>query len=201
MLFRSITLLAFCFLMMVNINAQTKKIAWKSHSGNADLFAAALEENLFDMDGSNFGVAPQREIISAQLDSLICVSDSLAIMVTSEYCNTPLRVKNKNENSKWKAGRDTVFYHPLFSKKHSLDSIKAVLANQYYFRNQVQKTVFIGYDNKRPDSINHAIPYSAAPINRNKPAHKRKFFVLLAAVLLGSAVAISFSHAGANKLD
>ncbi len=194
-----IPLLILSFAIVNSISAQTKKIAWKSHSGNSALYAAALEENLFDMDGSNFGVAPQREIITAQLDSLICISDSLAVMVTSEYCKSPMRAKK--DSIKWRAGRDSVFYHPLFSKKHSLDSIKTVLNEQYYFRNQVQNTVFIGYDNGSSDSASKAIPFSAAPVNRNKPAHKRKFFVFLAGLLLFTTVAASFSNAAANKPD
>ena len=66
---------------------QTKKISYKSHSGSPENFSVALEENLFDMDNSNFGMAPQRNVTTAQLDSVIFVSDSVAIMVTSEYCS------------------------------------------------------------------------------------------------------------------
>ncbi len=36
----------------------------------------------------------------------------------------------------------------LFSRNHSLDSIKQVLKNQYHFKNDTDKTVFVGYDNK-----------------------------------------------------
>lgn len=194
-----IPILIITFMVLNSSTAQTKKIAWKSHSGQAAYYASALEENMFDMDGSNFGVAPQREIITAQLDSLICISDSLAIMVTSEHCQDPMLAKK--EKSKWRAGRDSVFYHPLFSKRHSLDSIKSVLHKQYYFRNQVQNTIFIGYDNGNSDSVNYTIPFSAAPVNRTKPTHGKKFFVLLAGLLLFTSVAASFSQSAANKPD
>ena len=70
-----------------SLSAQTKKIAFKSHSGSAENFAIALENGLFDMDGSDFGQAPDREIRSAQLDSVIFVSDSVTLLVTSVYCS------------------------------------------------------------------------------------------------------------------
>ncbi|MBK8953484.1 MAG: hypothetical protein IPM85_15695 [Chitinophagaceae bacterium] len=55
-------MLAFFVLGVSAVIAQTKKIAFKSHSGSAENFSIAFEENLFDMEFSNFGMAPQREV-------------------------------------------------------------------------------------------------------------------------------------------
>lgn len=130
---------------------QTKKISYKSHSGSPENFSVALEENLFDMDNSNFGMAPQRNVVNAQLDSVIFISDSVAIMVTSEYCVKEDTRTNKpiSDPKLWSAGRATVINHPLFSKNHSLDSIRQVLKQQYNFQNPVEKVVFVGYDNQK----------------------------------------------------
>ena len=142
-----------CLFSIISISlfAQTKKIAFKSHSGSAENFSAALEDHLFDMDNSNFGVAPQRDVKTAQLDSVIFVSDSLTILVTSEYCqktdwNTNLPTGNPRL---WKAGHEKAVNHPLFSRNHSLDSIKTVIKEQYNFKNPVEQVVFVGYDNKK----------------------------------------------------
>lgn len=138
LLFLSITIVTFC-------NAQTKVIAHKSHSGNTHTFSKGYQKMLFDIGSSNFGHAPQKIIKRARLDSLIFLTDTSQVLVTSYSCT-----KNTNtQSSIWKPGRDTVYNHPLFSKKYSLDSIKTVLKNQYYFKNDIENTVFIGYSNSK----------------------------------------------------
>lgn len=133
--------------------SQTKRIAFKSHSGSNTNFRIALANNLFDMGGSDFGVAPQRTIKTAQLDSVIFVSDTMAILVTSQFCTLTDRDNDKplGNPKLWKAGREIAYNHPLFSKRHSLDSIKKVIKEQYHFKNAVEKVVFIGFDNKKPN--------------------------------------------------
>jgi hypothetical protein len=140
--------LCFCIAVVLNANSQTKKIAFKSHSGNMVNFEDAFATNLFYMGNSNFGAAPVRDIIDAQLDSVIFICDTAAIMVTSQYCRKRDRVTRvQQKQTLWNAGKDYVYHHPLFSRKHSLDSIKQVLQLQYYFKNPISKVVFVGYDN------------------------------------------------------
>jgi len=122
--------------------SQTKLIAHKRHSGTN--FHYALSNNTSDIKDSNFGEAPVRIVQNAQLDSLIFIDDVKAIMVTSGYCR---EMRVRDSVSVWKPGRDTVYNHVLFSKKHKLDSIKQVLKTQYHFKNDIDKVVFIGYDN------------------------------------------------------
>lgn len=131
--------------------AQTKLIFHKSHSGSGASFVKTINSNY-----SSFGKAPVREVKKAMLDSVIYLTDTSAVMVTSEYCTrtnvyspeeaegTP---KAKYRGNLWHAGRDTVYNHPLFSRKHALDSIKMVVATEYYFRNNIDSTQFVGYDN------------------------------------------------------
>lgn len=136
-------LLISCFTFL---QAQTKLIAHKSHSGSFSNFKIALENNLFDMEASNFGAAPIELIQTARLDTLIYLSDSTAIMITSDIC----RQRRRGIESLWKAGRDTVYYHPLFRLQHKKDSIKEVLDKTYHFKNPADSVVFIGYDNVMP---------------------------------------------------
>lgn len=146
---RSILLLL-CFSSLAGM-AQTKKIAFKSHSGSAENFSLALENSLFDMENSNFGVAPTELVRHAQLDSVIFICDTMALMVTSQYCTRLLRHSKEpqGESTRWQPGRAEVKNHPLFSQQHSLDSIKQVIRTQYNFQNPVEKVVFIGYDNNK----------------------------------------------------
>lgn len=135
--------------------SQTKLISHKSHSRSATTFRTALEHNLFDIGDSNFGHAPIELVQNAQLDTIVFLSDKKAVMITSEYCERGVRIRLKEEEKAdlgefWKAGRDTLVSHPLFSKKHSLDSIKNVLKEEYHFKNDIDNVVFIGYDDEVP---------------------------------------------------
>ena len=131
--------------------SQTKLIFHKSHSGSRASFVKTINSNY-----SNFGKAPIREVKNAMLDSVIFLSDTTAVMVTSEYCvrrgdYSPVELegttKTRNQGKLWRAGRDTVYNHPLFSRKHSLDSIRMVVATEYYFKNNIDSVRFVGYDN------------------------------------------------------
>ena len=138
------TLLALGMIFLcLHSHAQTKLIAHKSHSGRSDNFIAALENDWPGIAESNFGMAPDPTVYTAKLDSVIYIGDSTAVMVTSNYCSNPRR----NKTGLWRAGRDTVHKHYLFSKRHALDSIKQVLTLQFYFKNNMDSTIFIGYDN------------------------------------------------------
>ena len=167
---KKLILLAF-LASSINLSlAQTKVIAHKSHSGNSNTFAKAYQNNLFDMSRSNFGEFIQPEVKSAQLDSLIYVNDTCQIMVTSESCENvfggnaitkewnnetqswqeALEVSKDKKTSVWKAGRDTVYHHYLFSNNESLEWIKARIKKDFYFANSIDSTVFVGYNNNKP---------------------------------------------------
>lgn len=146
----------FSILMLTGIATsgfcQTKLISHKSHSGSMATFGMAVENNLFDIGESNFGEYPYRTIVTSQLDSVIFISEDKAVMITSEHCSSQhISIQDTIDNDKifWQAGRDTVLNHQLFSQRHSLDSIKTVLKTKYNFRNEIDKVVFIGYDNDK----------------------------------------------------
>ncbi|MBA3900807.1 MAG: hypothetical protein H0X62_11460 [Bacteroidetes bacterium] len=153
------------------IYGQTKKISHKSHSGSKADFNQTFQNNL---DGSNFGMAPDWAVYNAKLDSVIFVSDSLAILVTSNY-----RESHKNSLSSWKPGRELMHHHQLFSQKHSLDSIKQVLKSEYHFKNNIEEVVFIGYDNKNKEK--EKLKENTAPLISidNGENHGPYFFALL----------------------
>ena len=121
---------------------QTKLIAHKSHSGVASTFFA---------DGfDNFGRAPREFVMTSHLDSVIFVSDSVAVMVTSVCTRNQYNKAEPKTEKQWRPGRDTVYNHPLFTQQNQLDSIKNVLDQNYHFTNPMDSAVFIGFDNVKP---------------------------------------------------
>ena len=153
------------------VQAQTKVIAFKSHSLQMEHFITALEDPTHNLSAHNLGAAPQSFIKTAVLDSVIFINDSAAIMVTSEYCEKNPWYSSRpaldvpNGKTLWGSGSDTVYHHPLFTQQHALDSIKTQLKEHYYFRESIDSTVFVGYDNKRPvEKINRKQKKSALPL-------------------------------------
>lgn len=152
------------------ISAQTKLISHKSHSGSNKNFSLALNGNLFNINESNLGHAPNRLVENASLDSVIYVSDNEVILVTNKHIVDSS--EKTFDSAIWIPGRETLIDNPLFSKKNSLDSIKQVIKKQYNFKNDIDKTVFVGYDNqnkliKKDKKEKSIIPVT--PINNDKP--------------------------------
>ena len=191
--------LFFCGLFSMISFSQTKLISHKSHSGTNENFRIALEENLFDIGDSNLGDVPYREVKNAQLDTVIYISKGKSIMITSEFCKIENRYNRINEDKSlrefWKKGTDTVFNHPLFSKRHSLDSIKNVLKQQFHFKNDIDKVIFIGFDNK---SRKHPKKKSETIVNTDSNSDfPTKPFLILSIVLL-STIVVYFTWKTAN---
>ena len=138
-------------LASINLPAQTKKIAFKSHSSSEENFRIALKNNLFDMDESNFGLPSPKKVFTVSLDSVIFISDSITILVTSNYSAQTSLTKEKPKLVR--SGRDTVYNSPLFSNKHALDSIKTILKTEKTYQNPVEKIIFIGFDSKKSKKV------------------------------------------------
>jgi hypothetical protein len=128
--------------------AQTKIIAYKSHSGNMANFENAIFENKFDANFSNLGVVPQRQIMDASLDSVIIIDENKSVLITSSVC----KFRHSEKSELWKPGRDTVYKHKLFSKRN-VDSVKSILKRQYYFKNNMDSVIFLEYDKMKKQYI------------------------------------------------
>jgi hypothetical protein len=134
-------------------HAQTKEIAFKSHSGNMEYFNIALKNDLFGNEASNFGNPYVKPVevayfkTSYHLDSVIYISKSKAVVVKKMYRR---KFDEPLDSARFMSlKRDTLYDNPLFSMKHSLDSIKSVLIATGEYDNAFYKAVFIGYDNKK----------------------------------------------------
>jgi hypothetical protein len=135
-------------LFFINSFGQTKMISHKSHSGSNITFSNSIKMNLFNIGESNFGMAPERFVRNSNLDTVKLLSPHVAVMITSETCFREDYSRNKSSMELWSAGSDTVFDHPVFNSKNSLDQIKTKLKNEYYFSNSIDNVVFIGFEGK-----------------------------------------------------
>ena len=181
---RNLIILLLCINCLPSF-AQTKKIAFRSHSGNANQFHSALEDRTGDTEHSNFGVAPDPIVKTAQLDSVILLCDTAAIMVTSEYCRN--RRTTKDQETRWRAGKDTVYRHPLFNSHLPLDSIRLILETQYHFRNSPDKVVFIGFE--EPITMNrrkNEAVFAGFKSDHQDPMNNQ--FVIITSLIFGLAL-------------
>jgi hypothetical protein len=107
------------------------------------------------MNPSNFGAAPTRLVRNANLDSVILISDKVAVMVTSETCEYHEYDGRVDSKNLWRAGKDTVYNHVLFNGKQTEDDIRDVLKKEYHFNNNSKDVVLIGF---RKDIMNEDQP-------------------------------------------
>ncbi|MFN5147417.1 MAG: hypothetical protein ACK46O_08115 [Flavobacteriia bacterium] len=186
--------ISFLFLFMatnlVSV-AQTKLISHKSHSGSHSNFNRALKENLFNIGNSNFGNAPEIFVRNSKLDTVKLLSPQVAVMVTSESCHyESYHGRPGSSNQLWSAGSDTVYDHPLFNEKNTVEEVKRGLKNDYYFANNVDDVVFIGFDGNYATVRTKKLENSEVD-NREKYAYRkngtrRSYFMIILISLLST---------------
>lgn len=135
---------------------QTDIIEMRSRNASLKKYAHARSSD-GDHVSSNFGILYEPTIQTAVLDSVKCISDTKIVMYTSDCSSIAHPIYRSTESgivyqdgynySGWQPGADTVENHPLFSHRHSLDSVKMVLDRDYYFRLPADSVKFIGFDN------------------------------------------------------
>ncbi|MFI5172954.1 MAG: hypothetical protein ACHQFW_11215, partial [Chitinophagales bacterium] len=133
--------LLICFSLALHLNAQTKKIAHKRHSGNEATFLIALKTNDFVIANSNFGLAPGMEYMGKTLDSVISISDSTTVFVTHQ--TWPLT--NNSSNDTLVQIRDTIYSAQIISPTMSLDSVKTIINRDFYFYIPTDTVKYIGF--------------------------------------------------------
>jgi hypothetical protein len=140
-----ITLILFFVFCMIEGISQTPTLAHKSRSNPSEI------NQELDHNYSNFGIAPNRYVIAAKLDSLIFLNDSLTIMVTSKgHISIPYRrdtsdYSSHKEMGKWSPGRDTVKNHPIFNLQKPEIEIRVIIEEDYNFINSADSIVFVYY--------------------------------------------------------
>ena len=141
-----VTLIAIC--ISISTSAQTKLIFHKSHSGQNSTFRTAVVKNLFGTGNSNVGLVEKSVV---RLDSVIYIDQTKTILVTSTlyYSSAQDKLAKEKNKKNWIKSRQTIKNSTLFNNPHALDSIKKTLIMEQNYE-LVNKTVFIGFDNKKP---------------------------------------------------
>jgi hypothetical protein len=104
---------------------------------------------MFNKGESNFGQAPQRHVRNSKLDSVILLSEKVAVMITSESCHyEDFDGRDQSKPYLWSAGKDTVYEHEVFNSGKTVEEIKKILKKEYYFANSIDEVVFLGFDGK-----------------------------------------------------
>jgi hypothetical protein len=138
-------LVAVLTLISTTLSAQTKKIAFESHSGNMENFNLAMNNELFDKGESDYGLPANKK--AYKLDSVIFISDTVSVLVSKEYTR-PWSAKSDSQDTLVGVKKDTIYNDPLFSRKYLLDSIKKMVDNRGLYET-TSKTKFVGFDNKK----------------------------------------------------
>ena len=118
---------------------QTKLISYRSHSGNNVHFRTAIENDLFDIGHSNFGIVEYYII-----DSVIMKSNDRIIVV-----------RRRHGSGDGKARRDILTRanaNYLFAATN-MQSLKSALETKYHPAS-INKTIYIGFNNKFKQSNN-----------------------------------------------
>ena len=180
-------LVAVCSLFSTAMLAQTKKIAFESHSGNPDNFNITLNNALFDNGESDYGLPPNKK--TYKLDSVIFISDTISILVSKEY-SRPWSEKSDSEDKLIGVKKDTLYNDPLFSRRYLLDSIKKMMGYRGQYET-TDKTKFVGFDNKKTGVKKTAdqpqqqlIPFVITNDTPDDPPFDFQLALMLATILL-----------------
>lgn len=140
--------------------AQTKLIAFKSHSGNIKEFYELVENRDIDMIPHNLGMAPQKIIKSSQLDTVIYVNDTTTVVITSVYSQD--EYDPYDQPWLWSPGKDTARHDLVWNQKDP-QKIKKKLKKEFNFRNSMDSVVFVGFPTETTKP-------KEEPINKNREA-------------------------------
>ena len=132
-------------LLSTSLFAQTKKIAFESHSGNPENFSIAMNNDLFSSEESDYGLPANKA--AYKLDSVIFISDSVSVLVSKEY-KRPWNATSDSQDVFVRVKKDTVYNDPWFSRKYLLDSVKKIIDKKGNYET-TNKTKFVGFDNKK----------------------------------------------------
>lgn len=147
--YKTIAMKAFNFiiacLFSLTCFGQTKLISFRSHSGNVVNFRSAVEQNLFDIGNSNFGIAIRH---IEKVDSVIRKNNNeIIILIKSYNIAHPFGPKQYNKTYH-KDIISKVQFPELFSAT-SVDGLKSAISNVYIRRNEsvtLDSALFIGFD-------------------------------------------------------
>lgn len=177
--------------------SQTKLISHKSHSGSDQTFAIAVENDLFDIEDSNFGL-PTRTENFVKLDSVIYLSENKIVRVSSEYTQRYQKTNQQkcSADELTKIKKDTLLINPKSLKKGlTVKEVKANLDSLKIYHNNLNETIYKGFDKKSKNKK------SILPLFINFPDIPNSFFLIAIVGVLSFLVYLISSKLKFNKME
>lgn len=184
---KTILVLAISFIV-TSAFGQTKTIYAKRNGLRSTNELLAYPDHI----SSNLGAAPERWVRNSRLEKVVLLNDTTAVMTTREDCIETF----SSSQTRWKAGSDTLYHHPIFCADIPVDTMRNILAGQYYFVNDMNQVKFEGFDKKEKGTreekkekeiIMHREESEKLPQKRNKrPAVKWIILLVLATSAAGA---------------
>ncbi len=122
--------------------AQTKAIAYKSHSGSAANYKAALLNDAFLAGDAGFGVPAYRSY--KYLKSVKYIGQHTVVIATAFYRS---HYSDTVPDKLVRVSYDTVLNKDLFKPPFNMEKIKTTLFEQHHYNNDINKAEFIGFKN------------------------------------------------------
>mgnify|MGYP006343227075 CR=1 FL=1 len=109
--------------LCVESYAQTKLISYKSHSGNKINFKKAIENNLFDLHLSNFGLVTS---YNTRVDTVFKVNGHLVLCKITDY-----KVNGKTKDVMYRKDTLSLALSKPYNKLKDEKSMKKLLLKNY----------------------------------------------------------------------
>ncbi len=130
------------FTAVITLRAQTKAIAYKSHSGSAANYAYALNADPALITDAGFGLPSHRSYHF--IKEVRYLKRNTAVLVSAVYQGDFVQMKDTVFVQNM---YDTVFDKSLFKEPVSLDNLKILLQRKYHYNNGFEAVQFVGFDN------------------------------------------------------
>ena len=138
---KSIILIILFFIAAITVGAQTKAIAYKSHSGSAANYAVALDiDNALKYD-AGFGLPSHRNYRFVK--EVHYLSKNSIVIYSAMYEGDFMQVRDTVFIRNF---YDTIVDIQLLTVPISIDTLRIKLAEKYKFDNSFKEVNFIGFD-------------------------------------------------------
>lgn len=137
---KTLTFFAACLFSIAGFG-QTKLISHRSHSGSNAHFRTAIENNLFDIGNSNFGLVVE---FKDRVDTVIMKSNNSIIVLRkrTRIVNGEIRTTTFTRDTLTKSTA------PVLFEANSMDSLKVQVESMFKPAVLDSATLFIGFDKK-----------------------------------------------------
>lgn len=147
-----ILILQFWIVFCVFGYSQTKLISHKSHSGSNENFRIAFENNLFDIENSNFGEM-RYDVVDVNItDSVVKISENKIVVFSTEYTERYNRKTQKkcSKDERTRLLKDTIIIVPKSKRKGITEKeARTKIDSIGYYKKKSATFKYNGFDKKQ----------------------------------------------------